>query len=74
MSEPVIGAIYEHYKGKRYRVHGVVRHSETLELLVYYETLYPCELGQFWVRPLELFLGTTIVGGREVRRFKLVSS
>ncbi len=53
----VIGGTYQHYKGKNYRVLNVVRHSETLEELVYYETLYDNELTRFWVRPIELFLG-----------------
>lgn len=32
--------IYEHYKGKRYEVIGVARHSETLEEVVVYKALY----------------------------------
>ena len=71
MTEPVPG-VYEHYKGKRYRVHGHVRHSETLEEMVYYETLYPCELGQMWVRPKSMFLETVEIEGREIPRFRLV--
>lgn len=31
---------YEHYKGNRYKVLGVVNHSETLEELVIYQKLY----------------------------------
>ena len=40
--------IYQHYKGPKYRVLGVVRHSETLEELVHYECLYDNPGGQFW--------------------------
>jgi len=36
----VIGGTYLHYKGEKYKVHGVVRHSETLEEMVLYEPLY----------------------------------
>jgi hypothetical protein len=54
--ELVIDGIYQHYKGKKYRLINVVRHSETLEELVMYETLYENELGKFWVRPKEMFL------------------
>ena len=70
---PVIGGLYEHYKGKRYRVHGVARHSETLEEVVYYECLYENDLGRWWVRPLGMFLGETEVAGRKVRRFRHLS-
>lgn len=72
MNEPVIGGVYEHYKGKRYKVHGVCRHSETLEELVHYECLYENELGVMWVRPKDLFLGELEIDGRPVRRFRHV--
>ncbi len=44
-----------HYKNKPYRYHGVVKHSETLEELVHYETLYENIEGAFWVRPKQMF-------------------
>lgn len=64
-----IGAVYEHYKGKRYTVLNLVKHSETLEDLVLYECLYENDLGKIWVRPLDMFL-ESLDDGRE--RFKLV--
>jgi len=45
--------IYRHYKGKRYEVIDVVRHSETEEQMVLYRALYG-ERG-LWVRPLDMF-------------------
>jgi len=66
---------YEHYKGKRYEVIGVARHSETLEDVVVYRALYDSmEFGNeaLWVRPKEIFLGNVIVDGKEVPRFKFV--
>lgn len=46
--------IYEHFKGKRYRVLSIARHSETLEELVVYQQLYGT--GDIWVRPLAMFI------------------
>lgn len=72
-SKLVIGGLYEHYKGMRYRVHGVVRHSETLEELVLYETLYENKLGKMWVRPKAMFLETVVIEGVEKPRFRFVT-
>ncbi len=68
---PVVGGIYAHYKGKRYRVHGIVRRSESLEELVLYETLYENELGKMWVRPKAMFLESVEINGVRVPRFQL---
>ena len=65
----VIGGLYEHYKGKPYRVLGVVRHSETLEELVYYECLYDNPDGKFWVRPRAMFEEDVLVNGMTQPRF-----
>jgi hypothetical protein len=64
--------VYEHYKGNRYEVLSVGRHSETHEEMVVYRALY----GSFdyWIRPLDLFLETVIWNGRRVQRFRLVES
>lgn len=62
--------LYEHYKGMRYRVHGVSRHSETLEPLVVYETLYENPLGRLWVRPAAMFKETVTIDGVVKPRFK----
>lgn len=56
MNPIVKGGVYQHYKGPRYKVIDVVRHSETLEELVLYETLYENDLGKLWVRPKDMFL------------------
>lgn len=64
---------YQHYKGKFYRVIGVAKHSETLEEMVIYETLYDNPLGKLWVRPKEMFLESVEVEGKKVPRFKFVS-
>jgi len=68
-----LGGTYRHHKGKMYKVHQLVRHSETLEELVVYECLYDSPAGQWWVRPLAMFTETVIVEGVEKPRFELVS-
>lgn len=62
--------VYEHYKGKRYEVLGVAKHSETLEDLVVYKKLY--DDGGLWVRPLKMFLERVPIGTQSVERFKLI--
>lgn len=68
----VPGGLYRHYKGKLYRAHALVRHSETEELLVSYETLYDTPLGRLWVRPAAMWNELVEVDGKKVPRFELV--
>lgn len=63
---------YRHYKGKEYEVIGIAKHSETLEDLVVYKTLYDNEASSLWVRPLKMFLEEVEVNGEKVPRFILV--
>ena len=58
---------YRHYKGGRYEVLGVVRHSESLDPLVLYRPLDE-DVG-LWVRPYAMFLETVTHDGREQLRF-----
>lgn len=62
-------AIYRHYKNKFYKYLGLVRHSETLEELVLYDTLYENDKGRTWVRPKSLFFGDLKVDGVTQPRF-----
>ncbi|HAG92338.1 MAG TPA: hypothetical protein DCL41_10715 [Bdellovibrionales bacterium] len=64
--------LYRHYKNKPYKCLGLVRHSETLEELVLYESLYENELGPLWVRPKEMFFESIEVNGRSQPRFQKV--
>jgi hypothetical protein len=67
--------IYEHYKGKRYEVIGVARHSETLEELVVYKALYDTpDFGNdvLWVRPKQMFEEEIEQNGERMKRFRLV--
>lgn len=61
---------YEHYKGKRYEVIGVAKHSETPEELVVYRALY-AEHG-LWVRPRTIFFEEVEVNGKLVPRFRYI--
>ena len=62
--------IYRHFKGKRYEVLGLARHSETLEDMVVYRALYG--EGELWVRPLAVFDEMVEVDGRRVARFERI--
>ena len=72
MTDIVRGGLYQHYKGQMYRVHDVVKHSETLEDLVLYECLYENVLGKMWVRPKKMFLEPVLVDSHSVPRFKFI--
>jgi hypothetical protein len=73
MSEKlVIGGIYKHYKGNLYKLHQIVKHSENLENLVYYECLYHNPESQFWVRPEKMFFESVLINGTLVPRFQYV--
>ena len=45
--------IYKHFKGNRYELLYVARHSETLEPMVVYRALYG--EGGVWVRPAAMW-------------------
>ncbi len=59
--------IYRHFKGGRYEVIAIARHSETLEEMVVYRALYGD--GGVWVRPASMWEETVVHGGKEVKRF-----
>lgn len=63
---------YRHYKGGRYEVLGVVRHSESLEPMVLYRPLD--EGSGAWVRPFSMFLEPVAHEGRQQPRFSLVDA
>lgn len=63
--------IYKHYKGNLYQVIGIARHTETLEEMVIYQSLY----GDYglWARPVLMFNGK-VEGekGKYVPRFEFI--
>ena len=45
--------LYRHFKGNRYKVLYMAKHSETLEPMVVYQALYG--EGGIWVRPAHMW-------------------
>lgn len=64
--------VYQHYKGGKYLVLGVAKHSETKEDLVVYVTLYENDMASMWVRPLAMFTENVTVDGKNVPRFRKI--
>lgn len=57
-----VGGFYDHYKGRRYKIIGIARDSETLEELVVYQAMYG--ENDVWVRPLVMFLEHIVINGQ----------
>lgn len=72
MNDLVIGGLYQHYKGKNYRLINLAKHSETLDWMVVYECLYENPEAKLWVRPLSMFTETVEVEGKIIPRFKYI--
>lgn len=71
--------LYQHYKGKIYKVIAEAKHSETLEDFVIYQTQYSKK--QIWARPKKMFLEKIIVRAehcsahaknKKIPRFKFI--
>jgi len=65
--EPIRPGIYRHFKGNRYQVLGVAKHSESLEEMVVYRALYG--EGGLWVRPASMWNETVERDGITYQRF-----
>ena len=64
--------IYRHFKGNKYEVIDIAKHSETEEYLVLYRPLYG-DSG-LWVRPLEMFIEEVELDGQKRPRFEFIES
>ena len=62
--------LYRHFKGNEYLVLDIATHSETLEPYVVYQPQYGER--KLWIRPLNMFLETVEVDGRQVARFQWI--
>jgi len=60
---------YQHFKGGMYEVIGMVKHSETLEEMVLYQSQKDQGL---WVRPAKMFEEMVVHEGKKVPRFKCI--
>jgi hypothetical protein len=61
-------------KGGTYRIIGLAKHSETLEDMVVYETLYDNSIAKTWVRPLAMWQEIVDINGEKKPRFEIVAS
>ena len=62
---------FRHFKGGKYKLVAIGQDSETLAQVVIYQALYGEH--QFWVRPKDMFFGTVIRDGKEVKRFEEIT-
>ncbi len=70
-----IGAVVQHYKGKKMKILSIARHTENRELHVVYQKLYDCEIfgnQAIVIRPLKMFLENVVYNGALVPRFQVV--
>ena len=61
---------YQHFKGNKYLVIGLAKHSETLEEMVDYIGLYDNPQGSILIRPLKMFLENVTRDSVTMPRFK----
>ena len=59
--------IYKHFKGNKYELLDIAKHSETLEEMVIYKALYGD--GGIWVRPSSMWDEEVEIEGKKVKRF-----
>lgn len=63
--------IYQHFKGKRYELIGIAKHSESLEEMVVYRALYGDM--DLWVRPAAMWEEIIEYNGKMVQRFTFIA-
>jgi len=66
-----VGSTYTHYKGGKYRILALAKHSETLEDMVVYQDVL--DTNKIWVRPLKMLFEEITVHNKKIPRFKRIS-
>lgn len=61
---------YRHFKGNKYEVIAIAKHSETTEDYVVYRALYGD--GGIWVRPASMWNETVERDGKTFKRFTYI--
>jgi hypothetical protein len=67
----IIPGIYRHYKGNKYEVIGMGKHTETEEDVVVYRPVYKSEIA-YWIRPYEMFISDVMIDGVAYPRFSRI--
>lgn len=65
-----INGIYRHYKGNKYKVIAIGRHSDSLEQLVVYQALYGNN--EIWCRPISMWNDDINFDGKIQKRFQII--
>ncbi len=68
-AQKLVGREFVHFKGNRYRLVAIAKHSETLEPIVVYRALYG--EGGVWGRPFAMFFEDVDRDGYRGPRFRL---
>lgn len=67
----VKNAVYQHYKGNKYKVLNVATHTETMEQMVVYQDISVPE--KIWARPATMWNDTINLPDKTVLRFSLIN-
>lgn len=67
MQKIEVGKTYIHYKGNKYKIIALAKHSETLEDMVVYQSLAQ---GGIWVRPMSMW--NNVIDDKGTLRFTLI--
>lgn len=73
MPEIKVGQIWEHFKGKQYKIVAIAK-DDNLQEHVVYEALYDNPVSKVWIRTKENFTDNIIKDEKEIPRFSLIKN